>query len=238
MTEPKRAPSTSLTNPFAQPADLGFCEVLLVRHGEQQYRDNIPIGEGMDAPLSDLGRQQASAVGQRLAELQIDAVYASPLQRAFDTGAAIAGHHGLTPTVVEDVKEVDLWRDLPQDGGLRDVLDTEELRAIFKRVQSEATWDAYPYGEGSKAFRARVLRGIDGIVADNHGKRVVVACHGGVIGTVISMLLESPKDYTVSVHHTSITTIRGADTRRRILSVNDYSHVLAFQQEINPMNLH
>lgn len=237
MSSRRRVPTTALTNPFADPAE-GFCELLLVRHGEQAYRENMAVGEGIDAPLSDLGRKQAAAVGDRLAAMKIDAVYASPYQRAYDTGAAIAEHHGMEPDVVDDLREVDLWSKLPQDKGLLDAIGKDELRQIFADVQKHRTWDAYQYGEGTDSFRARVRQGIDRIVADHHGDRVVVACHGGVIATVLAMAMHSPHDYGVAVHHTSITTMRAADDRRVIHSVNDYGHVLGFQTALNPLNLH
>lgn len=237
MSSRRRVPTTALTNPFADPAE-GFCELLLVRHGEQAYRENMAVGEGIDAPLSDLGRKQAAAVGDRLAAMKIDAIYASPYQRAYDTGAAIAEHHGMEPEVVDDLREVDLWSKLPQDTGLLDSIGKDELRQIFADVQKHRTWDAYQYGEGTDSFRARVRQGIDRIVADHHGDRVVIACHGGVIATVLAMAMHSPHDYGVAVHHTSITTMRAADDRRVIHSVNDYGHVLGFQTALNPLNLH
>ena len=233
----RRVPTTALTNPFADPSE-GFCELLLVRHGEQAYRENMPVGEGIDAPLSDLGRKQAQAVGERLATERIDAVYASPYQRAFDTGAAIAGHHGLEPVALDDLREVDLWGKLPPDKGLLESVGKEELRRIFSDVQHHRTWDAYRYGEGTDAFRERLRRGFDGIIHDHHGHRVVVACHGGVIATVLAMAMHSPHDYGVAVHHTSITVVRAADERRVIHTVNDYAHVLGFQTALNPLNLH
>lgn len=237
MTATRRVPSTSLTNPFASPSE-GFCELLLVRHGEQAYRADMPLGEAYDPPLSELGERQAAAVADRLTARRIDAVFASPLRRAHQTGSAIAGALGLGVDVVDDLREVDLWGRLPQDRGLRESVGEDELRTIFRAVQAERRWDAYPYGEGSESFRARVARGLDALVASHLGQRVVVACHGGVISTVLAMALESPRDYGVAVHHSSITTIRAADDRRAIHGVNDFTHVLGFQTELNPLNLH
>ncbi len=236
-TSAERVPTTALSNPFADPAQ-GFCELLLVRHGEQAYRQNMVLREGIDAPLSDLGRKQAAAVGERVAGMQISAVYASPYQRALDTGIAIAGHHALTPTVVDDLREVDLWGALPQDQGLADAVGKDELRRIFRAVQEHRTWDAYPHGEGTDSFRRRVGAAFDRIIADHHGERIVLACHGGVIATVLAMAMHSPHDYGIAVHHSSITTLRPADDRRVIHAVNDYGHVLGFQSALNPLNLH
>ncbi len=234
---PRRVPSSALTNPFATPGE-GFCELLLVRHGEQAYREGMVVGEGIDPPLSDLGRQQAEAVGERLSAVEIDAVYSSPYQRAFDTGAAVAAAHDLEPTVVHDLREVDLWSGVDQERTLVETVGKDELRAIFAAVQRDRTWDAYPHGEGSESFRTRVRDALVEITSRHEGERVVVACHGGVIATVLAMALESARDYGVAVHHSSITTLRAADDRLLIHAVNDYAHVLGFQTALNPLNLH
>ncbi|MEO1061606.1 MAG: histidine phosphatase family protein [Actinomycetota bacterium] len=232
-----RIRSVDLENPF-HPSLEGMCEVLLVRHGEQEYTESISMGDALDAPLSDLGRRQAAAVGERLAGTEIHAVYSSTLQRARDTGAAIGAHHGLTPTEHHDLREIDLWRDFPQDKGLLDVYSEQELVAIFRAGHQTRRWDAYPHTEPAEEFQGRVLASIDEIIAAHHGERVVVACHGGVINTVLAHVLRSTIDNLVKVHHTSITTVRGADERRVAISVNDYSHVLPIQDAVNPLNLH
>lgn len=66
--------------------------------------------------------------------------------------------------------------------------------------------------------------------------RIVVACHGGVINAILSRVLGSAFDHLVAVHHTSISVMRAADTRRVILTVNDYSHVMSFQTSRGDVN--
>ena len=230
-----RARSIDLGNPFVASLD-GMCEVLLVRHGEQLFVKNMPIGDGVDAPLSELGRRQVEAVGQRLRSHAIDAVYASPLQRAFDTGAAIAGHHLLDVGAVEAVAEINLWEQLPQDQGLLDSIGAAELRSIMSGANRSRRWESYPYAESPDGFRRRVISGIDSIIERHESERVVLACHGGVINTYLSHIWQSPLDQVCSLHHSSITTIRGAKDARRVLQVNDYAHVLSFQDGLNPLN--
>src|SRR6476659_6523868 len=65
-------------------------ELWLVRHGQQDFDPNGPVAQLLDPPLSTLGRSHARLVGEALSTEKIDAVYASPLQRARDTGAEIA----------------------------------------------------------------------------------------------------------------------------------------------------
>src|SRR5438552_18596969 len=92
VTDTTAAPTIALETPFAPLA--GRCELVLVRHGEQLLTKEMSVSESIDPPLSELGERQAAAVGQRLAMMQVDAIYSSPLRRAFQTGEAIGRFHG------------------------------------------------------------------------------------------------------------------------------------------------
>jgi len=232
MAKPR---SVDLSSPFLDNLE-GVCELLLVRHGEQQYERGMTIGAAVNPPLSELGERQAAAVGERLASQTIDVVYASPLTRARDTGKAIANHHGLTPIVVDDLQEVDLWGKLDQNKPLGESLTEDEMRAIFRESARTQRWDAYTYGTGAQEFRDRIFGAIEKIASDHPGQRVAVACHGGVIGTYISQLWGADVDNVCHVHHTSITTVRAMDDYRRVIAVNDFAHVLPFQNSINELN--
>jgi probable phosphoglycerate mutase len=233
--EGRRVRSIDLENPFVESFE-GMCEVLLIRHGEQQFRDNIPLGEALDAPLSELGRRQAEAVGQRLKPARLGAVYCSPMRRARDTAQAIARHHGLTPIIDPGLTEIDLWQRAPQDKGLLDIYSRDELVEIYREVSRTRRHEAYPHVEDVESFKARVVGAVDRIAQANEGSRVVIACHGGVINTYLSYLFQSAYDHLVPVHHTSITVVRAADTRREVLTINDYSHVMAFQSARGDLN--
>ena len=227
--------SVDLTNPFLDPLE-NVCELLLVRHGEQHYYRGMSLAEATNPPLSELGEQLAAAVGRRLADHTIDAVYISPLRRAADTGHAIAQHHSLEAIALEGLHEVDLWGQLRQDVPLTDAISREELTAIFREAQRSQRWDAYVYGEAAEGFRKRVFDAIEDIAARHAGDRVVIACHGGVIGTYLSQLWSANVDQPVHVHHTSITTVRAMDHHRRVIAVNDFAHVLDFQSSLNELN--
>ena len=189
--------SIDLGNPFLPSLD-GLCEVLLVRHGEQQFRPNMPVADGVDAPLSELGQAQAVAVGERLAGTDIAAIYASPLQRAHNTGLAIAAHHGLEVELRSELEELNMFAQLPPDQGLLDSIGRDETLAIYREANRTNRWEAYTYSEPIEPFRQRVVATIEAIIADHHGDRVVVACHGGVINTCLLYTSPSPRDATLS----------------------------------------
>lgn len=235
MTSTRRVRSIDLEDPFVESFE-GMCEVLLIRHGEQQFFDNIPLGQAYDAPLSEMGQKQAEAVGERLAPARLGKVFCSNMRRAHDTAKAIAGHHGLEPIVIPDLAEIDLWNRAPQDKGLRDLYSNEELVEIYREVTRKKRHDAWPMCEDVDGFRERVFRGFDRVVEEGMGSRVVLVCHGGVINTILSSIVGSNFDSIVAVHHTSITVVRAADTRRVLLTINDYSHVMPIQSSRGQLN--
>jgi len=233
---PRRARTIDLENPFSPTID-GMCELVLVRHGEQVLPHNIAAGEAVDPPLSELGERQVQAVAERLASMHIDAIYSSPLQRALATGEAIGKAHGLTPVPLDALCEINPWATFPPDKGFFDVLGRDEVTAIFRAHGRTRKFTAFPYTEDPVAFRARVVAALGEIVDAHLGQRVVVTCHSGVVNAYLAHVFESDLDMLVRVHHTALTAFRGADTRRSVLYVNDYAHVLPFQTSPGDSNL-
>ena len=80
-----------VSEPFAKhtlralpPLRATACRLLLVRHGESSSNASGRLcGGGTDTPLNDTGRRQARAVGETLAQLQVqlNLVASSTLQR-------------------------------------------------------------------------------------------------------------------------------------------------------------
>lgn len=69
--------------------------VHLMRHGEVHNPEGVLYGRRPGYHLSDLGRKMADRVAEHLAERDVTHVVASPLERAQETAAPIAGAHGL-----------------------------------------------------------------------------------------------------------------------------------------------
>ncbi|MFI6985712.1 histidine phosphatase family protein [Embleya sp. NPDC050154] len=69
--------------------------VHLMRHGEVHNPHGILYGRLPDYHLSELGNKMAERVADHLAERDITHVVSSPLERAQETAAPIAGRHNL-----------------------------------------------------------------------------------------------------------------------------------------------
>ena len=205
----------------------GVTELIFVRHGEQHIADarSGPVGDSFDPPLSERGQQQAKVVGERLSVDRIDVVYASPLKRAFDTGAEIARHHRMEPKVVHDLREVEIFRDMPADKSAVDFMGQGLLLGIRERMLREKKWDVYPYSESSHEFRKRTVNAVEMILAENEGKRVVIACHGGVINAYIGHIIGVEYDMFFRPAHASMHVVFSGHGVRALQSLNDVHHL-------------
>jgi broad specificity phosphatase PhoE len=117
----------------------------LIRHGEVHNPDGVLYGRLPGFRLSDKGNRQAQAVADALADRDIVAVIASPLQRAQETAAPIAARHNLTvdtdPDLIESANFFEGKRVGPGDGAWRDPRFWWQLRNPFTPSWGE------PYAE-------------------------------------------------------------------------------------------
>ncbi|MET8209137.1 histidine phosphatase family protein [Streptomyces sp. NPDC005373] len=200
--------------------------VHLIRHAQQDYpRGGRPIGEVVDPPLSPIGERQVERVGERFAAVRLDAVYSSHLVRAFRTGDAVGRAHGLVPTVDKDLREFDIYRDLPPDRSPEESLGPEAVARARRAMAADLRWDSYPASETSAEFRVRVDAAIGRIVAAHPGGHIAVACHGGVINAFLAHHLGMRADMFFRAAHTSVTTVRVHGHRVVPESFNDRSHL-------------
>jgi broad specificity phosphatase PhoE len=81
--------------------------IAFVRHGQTELNRGGRLQGRLDAPLTDLGKQQAAALAVGFAPQPVTRVLSSPLQRASDTARAIAAEHDCEVESDERLIEVD-----------------------------------------------------------------------------------------------------------------------------------
>jgi broad specificity phosphatase PhoE len=217
-------PPSVFDRAFLSDAD-DVLEVLLIRHGQQVLDLDGPTGQLIDPPLSEQGRLQARLLGEALSLLHLDAVFASPLARAFDTAQAVAKHHRLDVQVIDDLREVQVFRDIPDDQTLKEYLGSDLLKAVRHRMLTERSWDVYPYSEPSADFRRRAINAVEQTIATANAGRVAVVCHGGVINAYIGHIIGSPYDMFYRPGHTSVSIVAAGDGQRVLRLLNDEHHL-------------
>ena len=145
--------------------------VHLVRHGEVYNPGGVLYGRLPGFRLSDKGIRQAQAVADALADRDIVAVIASPLQRAQETAAPVAAGLGLPvdtdPDLIESTNFFEGKRLGPGDGAWRDPRFWWQLRNPFK-----PSW-----GEPYKQIAARMTTAVDKARARATGHEAVCVSH-------------------------------------------------------------
>ena len=202
-------------------------EVLLIRHAQQDVDvDGATVGDWIDPVLSDHGRQQARLLGEMLSTMKLDAVFTSTLKRAVETAEVIVQHHRhLELQVIDDLREVEIFREVPMDKRAKDFLGTDLLEAVRLRMLNERSWDVYPYSESSYEFRKRAMNAVETAIARNPGERLAIVCHGGVINAYMGHIIGSPYDMFFRPAHTSINTVVAGGGRRVLRLLNDTHHL-------------
>ncbi len=166
--------------------------LLLVRHGEST--GNVTrVLQGRDDPLTERGRRQARAIARHLAARgDVQAIYTSPLARAYETARIIGAAVGVEPEPREGFAEIDVG----QAAGLT----LEEWIARFpaeeERFQREGLDFVWPGGESGRQLAARTAAETDHII-DRHRNdagAVVVVSHGGALAWIVGHLLQESRD--------------------------------------------
>jgi broad specificity phosphatase PhoE len=204
----------------------GVTEVLLIRHAQQAMDINGVVGDFIDPPLTEQGQAQAKLLGEALSTKRLDAIYSSPLRRALETARAVQRHHRhLEIEIMDDLREVEVFRDVPRDKTAAEFLGRELLSAVRQRMLDERNWDVYPYSESSYDFRKRSINAVEAAIAGNAGERIAIICHGGVINAYIGHIIGTPYDMFFRPAHTSVNIVVVGAGRRVLRLLNDTHHL-------------
>ncbi|WP_142005192.1 MULTISPECIES: histidine phosphatase family protein [Barrientosiimonas] len=161
--------------------------VILLRHGETEWSRSGQHTGATDLPLLPEGEQAARDLAPRLAELDVAAVYSSPLSRAVRT-AELAGLTGLV--IDDDLRE---W-----DYGGYEGLSTPQIREKI----GNPTWEIFADGvvpgdtpgETVEDVAARASHVLRRIYEDRRRGDVVLAGHGHASRILTSVWLrEEPR---------------------------------------------
>ena len=168
--------------------------VYFIRHGQSVgNRDRIFLGH-TDMPLTELGREQARLAGVYIKKMGItpDAVYASPLSRAYETATLASGVESPIP-----------------DDGLREIYAGVWEGMLYEDIiathgEDYETWftdlgNAKPTGgESVLALSERVVGAVLRIAAENAGKTVLIGSHA----TPVRMLEAYARGLSIAEAHT------------------------------------
>jgi len=191
--------------------------ILLVRHGQTPTTGKLLPGRAPGLHLSDTGRAQAAAVGERLAKLpKVDAVYASPLERTRETAGAIAKALGLKVKLDKGLLEADIGDWTGQE------LKTVRKSPEWKIVHSYPSGFRFPGGESFVEMQTRTVSALERLRLAHPGQTIVAVSHADTIKGAVAHALGTHLDLfqRIVISPCSVTSIAYGDGGPTVLSVN------------------
>jgi broad specificity phosphatase PhoE len=193
--------------------------IVLVRHGQTDAnRAGLLLGRA-DPPLTERGRQQATAVAAALAQEAEPLVFVSPLQRARETAARIEDATGAPATVDDRLLELDYgeWdgrrvADIPAD--------------TTQRWRTDATF-APPGGESLAALHQRVAPFAVEALDTARDRTVIVVSHVSPIKALIlcALGLDELFAWRLRLDVASISRLASGPLGPALTSFNETAHL-------------
>jgi probable phosphoglycerate mutase len=207
--------------------------ILLARHGETEW--NVAgrhQGQGFDIPLSEVGRAQALALGERLRGVPLARVVASPLLRARGTAELALGARAALLQCDPALKEI-------AHGDWEGRLATE-IRELYPDLQQ--AWREAPHTvtlPGGESFQ-HVLdrawpafrRACEGLGPDD---TLFIVTHDGVNRVLLCRILGLPLDRVWAFRQapTCLNLLEGmAPDQLAVVRLNDASHITPLFGEV------
>ena len=194
----------------------------LVRHGQTDWNRAGKIQGTTDIPLNETGRQLATVLKERSgypAKTRIDAVYASPLARAFQTAEILAKEEKLPLRRLTGLRE--------RDFGYWEGKSWQQVEA--KYPDEFHLWREQPMvgipsgGESRKSCEARSERAIRQILEETAGDAVIVA-HGGILVFLMNYLRRfhrEPQEIIVANASLSVVSYDRSTGMGKLLALNE-----------------
>lgn len=175
--------------------------ITLIRHGETAWNAERRLQGHLDIGLNERGLAQAQALAAALAGSAFDAVFASDLQRAWQTAQAVAAGRALTVQQDSALRE----RGYGSFEGLLYADIAAAYPAEFAAWQSRDIDAVMPAGErvaeSFRQFYTRSLAAILAAAARYPGGSIAIVAHGGVLECAYraarGLALGTPRDFSV-----------------------------------------
>ncbi|ADU29085.1 Phosphoglycerate mutase [Evansella cellulosilytica DSM 2522] len=196
----------------------------MIRHGQSEGNLHKIVQGHANFPLSNLGKKQALLVGEAFANVNLDALYSSDLDRAIKTAEAIKEHHPhLTLNTWPVLREVGLG---PLEGQPR-----EDVLKIYPFLKHKSILTSgIPGTEQLHEITNRCKITVDYLLSHHKNDTVAIVAHGGFISILIMYLIAKEHWPNVErpfmIGNTGVTKV--TIDRQGVLKVhyvNDTSHL-------------
>ncbi len=207
-----------------RPAPPQSTLILMVRHGQTPTTGKVLPGRAAGLHLAEAGVQQAHAVAERIAELpRVDAIYASPLERARETAAPIGKAMQQRVKINKGLLECDFgdWTG--------EQLSTLMKKPEWSTVQRAPSSFRFPNGESFTEMQTRMVTTLDNIRQEHPGGVVVCVSHADPIKAAVAHAMGTHLDLfqRIVIGTCSVSAVAYSGHGPIVLTVNSTGGSLA-----------
>lgn len=159
--------------------------IYLARHGTTEWNQEEIFRGRVDIKLNATGRAEAQALADYFRPIPLQAIYSSPLSRAWETAQAVA--NGRKLEVILDPAFIDIdfgeWHGLP----LKEV--REKYSSLYRAWREEPQTITFPQGENLEQVRKRAWDGLQAIIQKHLDQIILIIAHRVVTKVLICAVL-------------------------------------------------
>ena len=189
----------------------------LIRHAAHSLLGKRIVGRTPGVRLSQEGREQARELAGRLDGIPIDALYASPLERAQETAEPLAQRRGLEVRTAPEIQELDFgeW-----SNRAREELSNDPEWAPFNAFRSG---NRAPGGECMAEIQHRFVGFMETLRREHSGQHVALVSHADPIKTALLYYLGMPLDFflRLEISPASVSMVEVGEWGPKVICLND-----------------
>ena len=206
--------------------------IYLTRHGQTEWNLETRLQGRGDSALTSEGIKGAQQLAKRVATLQLECIYTSPLTRAIQTAQLIRGRQEIPIIQCEDLVEMSFGE---YEGQRIEDLKKQNAKWDIRAIMAGDLVMCAPGGETQEALRQRVAYAMDNILKQNKGKTLLIVGHGMTLKAVMYYFNDLEATGTV-MRQTTLTKIEIEETTEarkvHIVYKNDGQHLTLKSQQM------
>jgi len=203
--------------------------LLLLRHGRTAWNAQGRYQGQTNVALDTAGRGQARLLADRLRHEDIDALYASDLQRAWETAQAVSRVQGLSIEPEPRLREISFgaW-----EGKTHNEIEEHEAEALHQWY-ADPVHTSPPGGEMLSGVVERVRAAYEDLLELHEDDTVAIVAHGGTLRVLLCIALGlQPSHYwQFNIHQASISELTACQQGAILNVLNNTSHLPSAEDE-------
>lgn len=203
--------------------------IYLVRHGQTAWNKEEIFRGRKDVALNETGRKEAGAAAEFFRGMDIRAIYASPLARAWETATKIAALHPLEVRPLPGL--IDMSFGIWEGRSLEDVRTKDAER--YRKWREEPHRLKLPGGESLDEVRSRSVAALEEVIGRHPEETIILVSHRVVNKVLICAVLglDNSHFWQIGQDTTAINLIQYQKGRYVLSLLNETCHLKALHEE-------